>query len=150
MHARGADAGEDAFEMITDQGPDGCWIQLLRSAIHPALKHCRDTHQRCPSFIEMGMKSGKRDCRLPGMFRPASHRGHQPGTTGNGLAPRFGIGQSDEETPPVVDQRHCPGGQLAAMQVMGGKTTPTPLILEFIEGILGIRSVTIELSEGKD
>lgn len=123
MHARGADAGEDAFEMIADEVPDGRGIQLLRSAIHPALKHCRDTHQRCPSFIEMGMKSGKRDCGLPGMLRPAPDRGHQPGAAGNGLAPRFGIGQSDEETPPVVDQRHCPGGQLAAMQVVRREAT---------------------------
>ena len=52
MHAKGADAGEDAFKMIADEGPDGRGLQLLRSAIHPALKHCRDTHQRCPGFAK--------------------------------------------------------------------------------------------------
>ena len=147
MHARGADAGEDVFEMIADEVPDGGWIQLLRSVIHPALKHCGDTHQRCAGLLEMSVQARQCDRRLAGMFGPAAHGGHQPRPTGNCFAPRFWIGQSNEQTPPVVDQRHCPGGQLAAVQVVRGEATAAPLILEFIESVLSICPVTVKLTQ---
>ena len=63
IHARGTRAGGDEFEMIADESPDGRRIQLLRSAIHPALKHCRGTHERCPGFLEMSVQTRQGDRR---------------------------------------------------------------------------------------
>ncbi|MBI4191743.1 MAG: hypothetical protein HY525_14545 [Betaproteobacteria bacterium] len=61
-------------------------FQLLRSLGEPALKQGRDAHQRCPRLLEMCVQAGQRNRRLPGMFRPAPHRGHQPRAAGNRLA----------------------------------------------------------------
>ena len=41
-----SDPGEDTFEMIADEVPDGRRVQLLRSTGDPALKQGGDTHQR--------------------------------------------------------------------------------------------------------
>ena len=37
--------GEDAFEMVANEVPDGRRVQLLRSTGDPALKQGGDTHQ---------------------------------------------------------------------------------------------------------
>ena len=81
------DACENAFEMIADESPDGGWVQLLRSANHPALKPGGDTHQGIARLAKFGMQSGQREGlasghrRLARVFRPASDRGHQPRAT---------------------------------------------------------------------
>lgn len=93
------------------------------------------------------MQAGQRNRCLSRMLRSASYRGHQPRPTGDSLTSGFWISQVNEEAPPVVDQRHCPRSQLAAVQVMRGETTPTPLIFEFIECILGIGPITIKLNQ---
>jgi hypothetical protein len=43
------------LEMTADAAPNGGRIQLLRSIGNPALKQGGDAHQRCPSFLEMGV-----------------------------------------------------------------------------------------------
>jgi hypothetical protein len=58
--------------------------------------------------------------------------------------------QSNEQTPPVVDQCHGTSSQLTAMQVVRGVAAPTPLVLEFIEGVLGIRPIPVELTEAEN
>jgi hypothetical protein len=92
------------------------------------------------------VQAAQRNGGLPGMFGAAPHRGHQPRAAGDGLASRLGIDQTNEQAPPVVDQRHRSCGQLAAMQIMGGEPAPAPLVLQLVEGVLGICSVTIELA----
>ena len=138
---RRSDGGEGELEMIANALPDGDGVQLLRGLCDPALKQGGDTHQGCPRLFEMGMQAGQRDRRLARMLGPAPDRGHQPWPAGDGLAPRIGMGQAHEQAPPVVDQRHAPGGQLTAMQVVRGKAAPAPLVLEFVEGILAIPSL---------
>ena len=54
-----SDTGEGLLEMITDALPDGEGVQLLRSLRDPALKQGRDTHQRGPCLLEMGMQAGQ-------------------------------------------------------------------------------------------
>jgi hypothetical protein len=39
-------------------------VQLLRSVSDEALKQDRETHQPCPSLLEMGMQTGQDDGRL--------------------------------------------------------------------------------------
>ena len=136
MRRRWPDACENTFEMIADESPDGGWVQLLRSANHPALKPGGDTHQGIARLAKFGMQSGQRDRRLARVFRPASDRGHQPRATSDRLAARVRARQAHEwleaspQAPPVVDERHRAGGKLAAMQVVRGEPTPAPLVLQ--------------------
>ena len=58
--------------------------------------------------------------------------------------------QSDEQTPPVVDQCHGTSRQLTTMQVVCGVAAPTPLVLEFIEGVLSIRLISVELAKAEN
>jgi len=60
------------------------------------------------------------------------------------------MGQANKETPPVINQRHRPSRQLAAVQVVNGEATPAPLVLQFVEGILGIRPIPIELAQAEN
>ena len=92
MRRRWAAACENAFEMIADEIPDGGWVQLLRSASHPALTPVGDTPQGIARLAKFGMQSGQREGlasghrRLTRMFGPASNRGHQPWATSDRLA----------------------------------------------------------------
>jgi len=98
----------------------------------------------------MGVQAGQRDGRLAGMFGFASDRGHQPWPACDRFPLSHGTRQTGEQAPPVVDQRHRPGRELAAMQTVGGKSAPAPLVFQLIEGIFGIGAVAVELSEGED
>lgn len=147
MILRRADAGEDLLEMVAAHIPDNSDVQLLRSAGCQSLKPGRDTRQGLFRLAEMGMQTGQGDRRLAGMFRSAAHRRHQPRPTGDRLAPGLWIHQTDEQTPPVVDQCHSAGRELAPMQIMGGEATPTPLVLQLVEGVLGIRPIPVELAQ---
>jgi hypothetical protein len=63
---------------------------------------------------------------------------------GDRLAMMFGIGQTGEQAPPIVDQRHGASEQPATCQVLCCETTPAPLLLQFIEHVFRIRSITIQ------
>ena len=66
-----SDPGEDTFEMVANEVPDGRRVQLLRSTSDPALKQGRDTHQGCPGLAEIGMLASQRYRRLASMLRSA-------------------------------------------------------------------------------
>ena len=51
------------------------------------------------------------------------------------------------EAPPVVDQVDGAGGELAAIQVGRRKAAPTPLVLQFVESILGISAISVKLAQ---
>jgi hypothetical protein len=53
------------------------------------------------------------------------------------------IGQSHEQRPPILDQRDDPSHQPAARQIASGEAAPAPVVLQFIEIVLGIRAVAI-------
>ena len=150
MRPRRFDTREDALEMLADEVPDGGRIQLLRSAVDPTLKQGRYTRQGDPCFVEMGVHAGQRDRRLSGMFGAPAHRGHQPRSAGDRLASCFRVGQANEQTPPVVDQRHPSCRQLATVQVVRGEAAPAPLVLQLIERVLGIRAIPVELAQAEN
>ena len=54
-------------------------------------------------------------------------------TRGDGLGMLMGIGQADEQTPPVVDQGGDPSHEAAAFEILGGEAAPSPVVLQFIE-----------------
>ena len=88
MRWRRSDTGEEMLEMFADAIPDGARVQLLRSLGYPVLEQGGDAHERCPGLRELGMQPGEGD-RLPRMFGPAPHRGHQPRPAGDRLASRL-------------------------------------------------------------
>lgn len=106
-------------------------FQLLRSSHNPLLKQGGDMHQRCTRLAEIGVLSGQCDRRLTRVFCSAFHRRHQPWATGDCLAPCLWIRQSNEQTPPVVDQRHRtrskPIGSNASMSCDGKESLLTEL-----------------------
>src|ERR1700730_7308079 len=61
-----------------------------------------------------------------------------------------GLGEPDEQVPPIVDECDQTRRKPAPGEIVGREPAPPPLVLQFIEGILAIRPVAIELSEGED
>ena len=53
-----------------------------------------------------------------------------------GFAMTIGVGQADEQIPPVEHQRDGAGHQTAALEVARGETAPAPLVLQFVETVL--------------
>lgn len=136
--------------MLAATHPHRSGVQLLRSISRPRLKLAGDTHEHLPGLVEAGMLAGERDRGLAGMLGAPADRGHQPGPTGDGLESGFGVGQAHKQTPPVVDQRHGTRRQLATMQIVRGEAAPAPLVLELVEGVLGVGAVAVELAERED
>lgn len=66
--------GEDTFEMVANEVPDGCRVQLLRSMGDPTLKQGGDTHEGCPGLAEIGMLASQRYRRPASMLRSAELR----------------------------------------------------------------------------
>ena len=60
--------------------------------------------------------------------------------------PVIGFCQTDEQVPPVEDQRDVARHQTAALEVAGREATPAPLVLQLVEGVLAISTVAIELA----
>ena len=73
----------------------------------------------------------------------SAHGGQQQGPAGNGLHPGLRLGRSAVPTPPVVNQRYNASATLAAFDVLGRKTAPTPLVLQLVEAVLRIGPVAI-------
>ncbi len=140
---RRADCGEGVLEMIATQLPDRFDVQRLGSLSNPRLELAGDAHQHLAGLAEEGVQTREGDRGLAGMLRPAFDRGHQPRPAGGGLASCCGAGQTDKQTPPVVDQRH--GAR--RMQVVRSEAAPAPLIFQRVEGVLRIGPVAVELTE---
>ena len=57
----------------------------------------------------------------------------------------IGIGQTDKQAPPIVDQRNTAGEQPAALQVVRREAAPSPLVLQLVEGVLTIAPIAVQL-----
>src|SRR5262245_62640840 len=62
----------------------------------------------------------------------------------------MGLREPDEQVPPIVDQGNQTGRKPATSEIECREPAPAPLVLQFIEGILAIRPVAIELAESED
>ena len=69
------------------------------------------------------------------------------GPAGDGLQMPVRLGEPHEQVPPVVDESDEARHELAAGQIAGGKASPAPLVLQFIEGIFAIGAIAVELGE---
>jgi hypothetical protein len=75
---------------------------------------------------------------LPGVLGSARNSGQQQWPAGNRLAIVVRVSQANEQAPPIVNQRNHSGEQPATLQVASRKTAPTPLVLQFVEGVFDI------------
>ena len=57
------------------------------------------------------------------------------------------FGQTNEDVPPIVEQRDEARGEAAARQIMRREAAPTPLVLQFVENILRVAAIAIELAK---
>ena len=90
------------------------------------------------------MGQGDQQARLPRMVGQACDTSEQQRATGDGLPAGLRMGKPDVPAPPVVDQGHGTGREIAALQILRGVASPAPLVLEFIEAVLAIGPVPVQ------
>ena len=59
----------------------------------------------------------------------------------------IGVGEAHEQIPPIEHQRDAACHQAAALEIARCEATPVPLVFQFIEAVLAIGAVAIELAE---
>jgi hypothetical protein len=74
-----------------------------------------------------------------------SHGFKQQRAAGDRLGMALRDGKAHKQRAAVVDQGSVLGHHVATMGITSGKTGPTPLILQFVEGIFRIGTVPIVL-----
>src|SRR5260370_16614373 len=75
---------------------------------------------------------------------------HQQWTAGDRLRSGIEISQAHEQAPPVEDQRDAASEQPATLQVMRCEATPAPLVLQFVEHILAIAAIAVQLAQREE
>src|SRR3954451_14985659 len=60
------------------------------------------------------------------------------------------ISQTHEQAPPIVDQSNAASEQPAALQVLCREPAPAPLVLQFVEPVLAVRPIAIQLTQGQN
>jgi len=120
--------------------------QLLRRLDQLAQKvgNVRE-HACCPSSF--GVRAGDPQRCLPRMAAALCNGGQEQRPAGDRFQMLVRFGEAHEQVPPVVDERDEAGHGPAAGKIAGGKASPAPLVLQFIEGILAIGAVAVELGE---
>ena len=108
-----------------------------------------DAQKGAAGAVMLAMWAGDGDRGLAGMLGLSADRLEQQRPTGDRLAMLVGVGQADEQVPPIGGERDDAGHELAAFNVVGGETAPAPLVLQFVEVVLGIAAVAIELGDGE-
>ncbi len=53
------------------------------------------------------------------------------------------VGQTHEQTPPVVDQRRDPRHEPTTLEIVAGESTPAPVIFELIKMILAVAPIAV-------
>ena len=109
------------------------------------LNACADIGNEPLDLRDRLMQDGQQDLALAGMTGQPAHHAQQLRATRDGLHPALRIRQPHVPTPPVVDQRHCPRTERAAFDVLRAVAAPAPLVLDFIESVLAVSTVPVEL-----
>src|SRR5271157_1182120 len=60
---------------------------------------------------------------------------------------QVGIGEANEDVPPVVEQRDEPRREPATGEIVRRKAAPAPLVLHLVEDVFPVAAVAIELTE---
>ena len=91
------------------------------------------------------MHARDRQGRLVAMRRLPCDAVEQQRSARHSLCVPVGNREAREQCPPVVDHRNRASQNLTAAQVMRGEAGPAPLVLQLIEDVLGLSTVTIQL-----
>jgi hypothetical protein len=120
--------------------------QLLRTC-REATQKAGDAGQNIGRPLRIGVGAGNAQRRLARVTQALSDTGQEQRPAGDRLKMPSGLGEPDEQVPPVVDKGDETGRKPAPGEIMRREPAPPPVVLQFIEGILAIRPVAIELAE---
>ena len=123
--------------------------QLLRTCCQITQKR-GDAGQDVSRPMGIGVSAGNAQGRLAGVTKALSNAGQEQWPTGVRLKMPSGLREPDKQVPPVVDEGDQTSCKLATGEVVCREPTPAPMVLQFIEDILAIRPVAIELAESND
>ena len=124
-------------------------VQLLRTL--PQSAHEAGDAQISPACqMLLAMRAADRQPHLAGMVGSPRQGGEQERPAGYRLTMMLRIGKAHEQAPPVVDQRHTARQQPAAFEIMRGEAAPAPLVLQFVECVLAVCPIAIQLTERQD
>ena len=80
------------------------------------------------------------------MARARHDRREKQRSAGDHLTMQIGIGEANEDVPPVVKERKQPGREPATRKIMRRVAAPAPLVLYLVENVLFVAPVAIELT----
>src|ERR1700731_755917 len=120
------------------------------SAVSRRVAKGGNTGQRPARTTPLTVRAGDRHRGASSMVGLSTNRLQQQWATGDRLAVMVRIGQTHEEVPPVEDEGDNACHDPAARHVMGGEAAPTPMVLQFVEAVLTIAAVAIELTDGQN
>jgi Mu transposase, C-terminal domain len=113
--------------------------QLLR-IFGQAAQEGGDGRKRPGGGFSFGVRARDADRRLPCVPGAGGDRRQEQRAAGDRLAVEAGIGETDEDVPPVVKQPKQPGREPATGKIVRRVAAPTPLVLHLVENILDIPS----------
>ena len=120
--------------------------QLLRS-FNQATKELGDGPKRLGGGNRAGVHAGDSDSGLSRMAHPLCDGVQQQGTACDGFSVPIRLGQTDKDVSPIIKQRDHARRQATAREILRDAAALAPLILQFVENILSVRAVAIELTE---
>ena len=129
-----------------DFTPTICGGQLLRIS-GQATKELGNRAQRLGGGNRAGVRAGDPDRRLSRMAQPLGDGVQQQRTAGDGFSVPIRLGQTNEDVPPIIKQRHHARRQPTARQILRDEAAPAPLVLQFVENVLSVGAIAIELAE---
>ena len=99
------------------------------------------------SPVMIAVRAGDGDRGLAGMLGLPADCLKQQRPAGDRLAMLVGIGQTDEQIPPIGGEGDGAGHKLAAFDIMRGEAAPAPLVLHLVEQVFSVAPVAIELAD---
>ena len=120
--------------------------QLLRS-FNQATKELGDGPKRLDGGNRAGVHAGDSDSGLSRMAHPLCDGVQQQATACDGFSVPIRLGQTNKDVPPIIKQRDHARRQATAREILRDEAAPAPSILQFVENILSVSAVAIELAE---
>jgi hypothetical protein len=111
---------------------------MLRSLAH-FREEGGDADESLTSAVMLAVTAGDGHGGAAGMDRLWANGLEQQWPTGDGLTMMIGVGQTDEQVPPVVHQRDAACHQPAAFEVARLEATPAPLVLQLVEASISAK-----------
>ena len=132
-----------------DHCPSFCGQQLRRSCFK-TLEQRMHTGEHRDGALLGHMHAGDEHVALARVLGLSAHRGEHEWTGADRLKPLARVGRAHVQAPPVVDQRVVPCHQRRAFELFAGEPGPTPLILQFIETVLAISPIPVQLGDAQE